>query len=208
MIDAELAFKSVARRFLAGQLQHQRMDAQFDSLDVLRLQAMRLRNLYATVDARMNDDAAGERLVRVVRDFEILSQAIGDRVPFPLRRIRLQEPARRLERATRCRVAMARKKRGHQAHPRRGAGMQRLGHRPELLAHAGRLRRRDADCHRRLLDIQAQQARASRRGTEHAGRAGDVPAAIVMRRIDCVADAARDIRAEDDRVDELPAGCA
>src|SRR5205807_2941079 len=87
VIDAELAFKSIARRFLAGQLQHQRMDAQFDSLDVLRLQAMRLRNLYATVDARMNDDAAGERLVRVVRDFEILSQAIGDRVPFPLRRI-------------------------------------------------------------------------------------------------------------------------
>ena len=85
------------------------MDPQLDSLDVLRLQAMRFSKLYATIDAGMNDDAAGKRLVRVVRDFEIFSQTSDDRVPFPLRRVRLQQAARRLERPIRRRVAMARK---------------------------------------------------------------------------------------------------
>ena len=56
-----------------------------NALDVLCMHTMRLHNLYATIDARMNDDAAGERLVGVVRDFEILSQTVDDRVPFPLR---------------------------------------------------------------------------------------------------------------------------
>ena len=86
-----------------------------------------------------------------------------------------------------------RRRRGPRA-PRR-PGCSGLGHRAELLAHADGLRRRDAERHRGLLRVEARQARARGRGAEHAGRAGDVPAAIVVVRIDRVADAARDVDA-------------
>ena len=41
------------------------------------------------------------------------------------------------------------------------ARMERLGHRSELLAHAHGLRRRDAERHRRLVDVEAQEPRAA-----------------------------------------------
>ena len=114
------------------------------------------------------------------------------------------QPARRLERAVRGGKAVARQQRRRQPRARRAADVKRLGHRPELLAHADRLRRGDAERHRGPLRVEAEQARAGRGGAEHAGRAGDVPAAVVVVGIDGVADAARDVDAEHQRVDQLP----
>jgi hypothetical protein len=79
---------------------------------------------------------------------------------------------------------MLRKERREESGPRRGTGVQRLGHRAELLAHAHGLRGRDAESHRRRVGIEAQQAGAGGRGAKHSGRARDVPAAVVVIRID------------------------
>ena len=51
--------------------------------------------------------------------------------------------------------------------------------------------------------VEPEQLADRRRGAEDAGRAGDVPAAVVMLGIDGVADAALDLDAEDQRVEEL-----
>ena len=79
------------------------------------------------------------------------------------------------------------------------ARMQRLGHRAELLAHADRLRRGDAERHRGRVRVEPQEPRAGGGRAEHPGRAGDVPAAVVVVGIDRVADAARDVDAEHER---------
>ena len=81
--------------------------------------------------------------------------------------------------------------------------MKALGHRAEHLAQADRLRRGKAERPDHLLLGQAEQPAARRRRAEHAGRAGDVPAAIVVRRVDGVADAALDFDAEHQRMQEV-----
>ena len=157
----------------------------------------------------MDDDAAGERLVGVERDLEALAELVGHLVPGALVGDHLDEAARRLERARAGGEALAREQRRHQPGARRGAGMERLGHRAELLAQADRLRRGDAERHRRLLLVEAEQPGAAGGRAEHAGRSGDVPAAVVVVRVHDVADAAGDVDAEHQRVDHLaPAGAA
>ena len=75
---------------------------------------------------------------------------------------------------------------------------------PNISRRPDGLRRREAERPDHLLLGQAEQLAARRRGAEHARRAGDVPAAIVMRGIDGVADAALHFDAENERVQELP----
>ena len=84
--------------------------------------------------------------------------------------------------------------------------MEALGHRAEHLAQADRLRRREAERPHHLLLGQPEAAAARRRGAEHAGRAGDVPAAVVVRGVDGVADAAFRFDAEHHRVEEVAPG--
>ena len=86
---------------------------------------------------------------------------------------------------------------------RGAAGMEALGHRAEHLAQARRLRRREAERPGHLLPVEPEQLADRRRGAEHAGRAGDVPAAVVVVGIDCVADAALDLDAGDQRGQEV-----
>ncbi len=116
----------------------------------------------------------------------------------------LEQTPGRFERARRGRVAVLRQQRRHQAGARGAADVERLGHRAELLADADRLRCGDAQRHRRAVRIERQDPRAGRGGAEHAGRAGDVPAAVVVIGVDRVPDAARDIDPEHDRIDDLP----
>ena len=101
---------------------------------------------------------------------------------------------------------MLAKQGGHQADLGGSARMERLGHRAELFAQAGRLRRGDAERHLRLCRCQLQQARAGSGSAEHAGRTGDVPAAIVMVRINRIADAARHFNADHHRIDQVTTG--
>ncbi len=86
--------------------------------------------------------------------------------------------------------------------------MEGLGHRAELLAQADGLRGRDAQRHLRLVRAQAQQARAGRCRAEAARRAGDVPAAVVVLRVDHVAHPAGHVDADHHRVDDLAAAGA
>ena len=160
------------------------------------------------VDARVDDDAAGEGLVGVERDLEAAAELVGDLVPVVLRRHDLRVAARRFERARARREALRREQRRDQARACRAPRMERLGHRAELLAQAYRLRRGDAERHRGLRFVELEQACAGRGRAEHAGRARDVPAAVVVIGVEGVAHAARHVDAEDERVDQRPTACA
>ena len=102
-------------------------------------------------------------------------------------------------------VKFLRQQRRHQAVLRGTARMEALGHRAEHLAQADRLRRRQPQRPAHLLFGQSEQPAARGRRAEDAGRAGDVPAAIVVRRVDRVADPALHLRAEHQRVQEVAA---
>ena len=150
----------------------------------------------------MNHDSAGERLVRVEGDLEALPEAVGDFGPVALGRVGLHEPAPRLERAVRRGIAVSRHQCRGEPRARGAADVKRLGHRTELLAHADRLRRRDAERHRGLLRVEPEEPRGGCGGAQHAGRAGDMPSAVVVVGIDRVADAALDVDPDHDRIDE------
>ena len=74
--------------------------------------------------------------------------------------------------------------------------MEGLRHRPEHLAQADRLRRGKPERPHHLLFRETEDAAARHRGAEHAGRARDVPAAIVVRGVDGVANPALDLDAK------------
>ena len=181
------------------------MHLQVDALDVVDGKTVGARELQATIDAGMNDDTAGERLVGIERNLEAFTELVGDFVPVALGRIRLRQAARRFDRTAGRGIAMLRHQRRHQSGARGAADVKGLGHRSELLAHADGLRCGNAQRHRGLGRVESEQPRACCSRTEHPGRASDVPAAIVMLRVDHVADAALDVDAENQRVDELPA---
>jgi hypothetical protein len=80
-----------------------------------------------------------------------------------------------------------------------------FGHGAKLLAHANRLRSGNAHGHGGLLHIQAEQARTSGGRAHAAGRAGDVPAPVVVVGVHAVAHATRHINAQHQSVDDLAA---
>jgi hypothetical protein len=156
----------------------------------------------------VDHDAAGEGLVGVEADLEALAEFVGRLVPVGLGRDHLHQAAWRFQRTRAGGEAVLRHQRRHQAGAGRGTGVQRLGHGAELLAQAHGLRGGDAHGHRRAVRVQAQQARAPGGCTQHAGGAGDVPAAVVVLGVHHVADAARHVDAQHQRVDQLAAAGA
>ena len=71
------------------------MHLQVDALDVVDGKTIGARELQATIDAGMNDDTAGERLVGIERNLEAFTKLVGDFVPVALGRVRLRQAARR-----------------------------------------------------------------------------------------------------------------
>ena len=161
--------------------------------------------LGAGVDAGVDHDAAGKGLVAVEGDLEALAQLVGDLVPVVLGGDGLHHAARGFQRLQAGGEALLRQQRGHQAGARGGAGVERLGHGAELLAHADGLRGGNAQRHRGLLGVQAEQAGAAGGRAQGAGGAGDVPAAVVVVGVHRVADAARHVDAQHQRVDQRTA---
>src|SRR5690606_1302248 len=88
------------------------------------------------------------------------------------------------------------------------AGMEALRHRAEHLAQARGLRRGEAERPGHSLRIQPEKPAGGRGRAEDARRAGDVPSAIVVLRIDGIADPALDLDADEEGGDEVPAGDA
>ncbi|MCX6627523.1 MAG: hypothetical protein NTW28_07840 [Candidatus Solibacter sp.] len=84
--------------------------------------------------------------------------------------------------------------------------MEALGHSAEHLAEAHRLRRRQAQSPNHLLLREVEQFANGRRRTEWSYRSGDVPAHVVVGRIDGVADAALHFRAKHQGVEEIGSG--
>ena len=77
VVHAELGLQAVHRLFLACELEHQRVHADCHAFDVARLQAMRIAQLHAGIDAGVDHDAAGKGLVGVEADFKALAQFVG-----------------------------------------------------------------------------------------------------------------------------------
>ena len=73
------------------------------------------------------------------------------------------------------------------------AGVEGLGHRPEDLAHARRLRSGDAEAGRHRAGLQTEQPPCRGGGAEDAGGAGDAPAGVVVRGVHPQRDAAADL---------------
>ena len=162
--------------------------------------------LQARVDRRVHDDAAGERLVGVQQQLEPLAEAAGDLVPLHLGADDVRPAALALEAdGRRCEI-FRRQQRGGEAVLRGPARMKAFRHRAEHLAQADRLRRGQTQRPDHLLFAEPEQLAARCGGAEDAGGAGDVPAAIVVRGIDGVADPAFHFDAEDERVQEVAAG--
>src|SRR5271163_87777 len=78
MKDAELALEADAGSLLPGELQHKRVHAKLDAFDRLGGEVRFSAKLQASVDDRVDDDAAGERLVAVVAELPGLPESGGD----------------------------------------------------------------------------------------------------------------------------------
>src|SRR5262245_61629900 len=104
------------------------MDLEHDSLDVLGAQSMRVSQLHAAVDARMDHHAAGKRLVGVGRDLESSPELIPDLAPVAFRRKSLHEAALRLERLLGSSESMPREKCRGKPGTGGGTWMERFGH--------------------------------------------------------------------------------
>ena len=171
-----------------------------------RREPVLLAKLDRAVDRRMDDDAARVRLVGVHQQIELGAEPLGHVGEVELRgRGHRREAARPLENARARREPRLRQERGAVAVLRRAAGMKRLAHRPEHLAHAGRLRAGQAERPDHLLLGEPHQLADGRGRAEDAGGAGDVPAEVVVRRVDAVGDARRRLEAVDERLHEVAA---
>ncbi len=83
------------------------------------------------------------------------------------------------------------------------AGVECFAHRAEHRLEPGRLRRGYTQSPDHLLFVEPEQLAGGGRATEYTRGAGDVKAALVVRRIDCHADAALGFDAQDECVHEI-----
>jgi hypothetical protein len=164
-----------------------------------------LQKLDAAVDGGMIHDAAGERLVGIGAKIEVRAQTGGNLRQVVLCSLHCGKSARAFERM----FAGGEAGLGQQG---RGvtvlgsaAGMKRLRHGAEHLTQAGRLRRCQPQRPDHALNGKAEQLADRRRGAEHSGGSGDVPASVVVRRIDRVPDARLSLETQDKRFHKFAA---
>ena len=78
MVNTELTFETRPGLLLSGELEHERVDAQFDGSDVLRGEMVFRPELETSVNRGMYDHSARKRLVAVGGDLEVLAEPLGD----------------------------------------------------------------------------------------------------------------------------------
>src|SRR5687767_5120209 len=116
------------------------MRAQFYGGDVVDSGPDLLAQLHAALDGRVDDDAAGKRLVRIQPGLPALAKSAQDFREILLGGEYMGEAARRLDAALGGIEPRFRQKGRKRAVLRRPPGMKTLGHGAEHLAQAGRLR--------------------------------------------------------------------
>src|SRR5438874_11669711 len=146
MEDAEFPLQPNPRIRLAGELEHERVHAELDLIDLFEREAMLVSQLDAAVNRWMDHDAACKWLVRIVEKLPAASQTFSDRAVVALRREHVREAATSLAAGIGTREVLRRKERRNESIFRRGADMKRLAHRAEHLAQARRLGRCDSEC--------------------------------------------------------------
>ena len=181
------------------------MHLQLDTCDLVGTQSRIVSQLDASIDRRMNDDAAGKRLVGVREDLPAAAEVLGDFLVAMRCREHVGKPPGRLDCLVAAREVGARQERSQQAIARGVARMKRLAHGAEHLAEPRRLRGGNSEGPGHLLFVEPEEAPGGSRRAEDARRAGDVPSHVVVRRVHSVADAAGHFHAKNECVQELSA---
>ena len=206
VIHAEFSFETGAGCFLAGQLEHHGIDSQLDALDVCRFDGVHALQLYAAVDHGVHDQPARIGLVHVAGELEVLAQTFGDDGRVEAAREHVSPAARRFDAALRAVEIPGREQCCAKPVACGRARMKALAHRAEHLAQTRRLRGCDAERPRHLLHAQTQQLSGCGGCAEHTGRAGDVPADVVVLGKDRKREAALDFHTEDEGMKKVCAG--
>src|SRR3546814_18667311 len=102
------------------------MYPQIDTLDIIGPQAVLFPQSNTTIDAGMNDNAAGKGFERIERNFETFAELVGYFVPIEFGRNSLSETPRRLDRAIRRGKALPGHQCRHHSSAGRGAGLHGL----------------------------------------------------------------------------------
>ncbi len=205
VIDRELSLQASRDVLLIAEVHHERRHTQPHGLDTVWRRPVLVVKLNGAVDRRMIDDAARERLVRVRAQIEIDAEPRRDLRQIERGRLHRGEPARSLDAVLPGREPLLREQRRNVAVLRGSTGVECLAHRPEHLAQAGGLSRRQADRPHHLLDRQTEEAPNRRRRAKHAGRSGDVPSHVVVRRVDGIRHARFGLEAQDEGQHEVAA---
>ncbi len=137
MENAELTFQADLRGALARELQHEGRHRELDFFHFLTRQTVFALQLHARIDGRVNDDAAGKRLIGIQCHLEAFAEALGDLRIVLLGRHHIGEAALGLDHLIGAGEVLLRQKRRREAVLRRAPGMEALAMRTEHLAEAG-----------------------------------------------------------------------
>ena len=130
------------------------MHAQIDLADLGGIKIFGVADLHATVDRRVDDDAAGERLVGVGEDFVALAQSFGNFVEVVRGAEDVGPATLGLDRLFRAGIAPGGEQRRGKTVLRGPAGMKTLRHGPEHFAQAHRLGRGKAERPGQVLRVE------------------------------------------------------
>ena len=164
-----------------------------------------MRNCRAAVDSRMDHHSTRKRLIAVERDLILLAESIRN-LPVVTRRAQdICPAARRFDRLVGAREILRCQKGRHQTVLRRSAGVEALGHRAEHLTKPNRLGRREPEGPDHLLFRKTEYFARGCGRAERPHGAGNVPADVVMLRIDSVGDSAFHFHADNERMQKIGA---
>jgi hypothetical protein len=196
--------------------------ANVDCLDLFRLESVALDEIEDTIHRAMgaaaiweafHPEAAGENQQRLADPVGLEAQILamldmGQGVAQPLVVGADHQPVHAVGAIQRVEAGVdagAGKRGGDDSGLGGEAGMYRLGHGAELRHEAGGHAGRDRDGVGGLLGVEPEQARTGGGGADRADRGGGVPAAVAMRRVHALADAAEDLKAGNIGVEAGPA---
>ena len=179
------------------------MDVDVDAVDLVGGQLVFIAKLNASVDHRVDHEAASVRLVGVAVDLETVAEAVGDDGEIVFGADQIGPAAFRLDALQRAGKTFLGEKGGQHAVLRRAAGMKALGHRAEHFPNSDRLRCRQPDRVAHPLFVEPEDPAGRNRSAEYAGRTGGVPADVAERRLHRARDPAFRLEAHHHRGDEV-----
>ena len=162
-------------------------------------------NLDGSVDGGMIHNPARKWFIGIGPQIEVDAQSGGDFGEVVVGGLDRREASGAFQTMNARGESRLREQRRSVAILRGAPGVQRLRHGPEHFAQSRRLGGRQADGPDHLLFVETDQFPDGHRGAEHSRRAGNVPADIVVRGIDRIADPRFSLEPQDEGVYEISA---